>query len=226
MGVIFHNGNDFGRAVGLKTSGAGVGSVKFGAAEYTDGWLNSAWRGVTNVGKTLSESPAGRGAGEVSRRLFGGGGPMPEPAQDFPERPEFGGKYGFILGIRGGFADDFNWTAAGNSTPIVSAPQFGRFFIDGIAFGAVCDSKGGVTRHGVESLLHFYYHRRISNDRYNPGDYNYIRFKIGQTSFWRAYVVGVDFSQQDANFNIWQWSISLAVSIRYFPVWPTTKTFG
>lgn len=218
MAVLFHSASEFGRAVAIKTESVGVGNFAFARNNNHGGFGGALDRGATRFGDgLLKHSDAGKGWEEAKRWFGVGTGYIPDPDWDFPDRPYFGSgaMLGFIIGISGGYTEAFSWEENGESVPSVSDPVFGKFSIDGIAFGASCAPNAN-GRHGIEGVLYFYWHRRLSNDRFDSS-YNYIQFKLGQTAFYRAWVIGVDFSQQDANYNIWRWSLQLAVSPKYLP---------
>lgn len=214
MAVVFDSSTNFGRAVALQVQNVGVGN--FGMKSSPErGFLQKANFLTDEAGRVLGGSSFGMGAKEVGSWFSGGFNRVPTPPLEYAEFPKFAdNNFGFVTGITGGYSDSVEWTNA-TKVPSVSPAPIGRFNVEGIAFGAICDPSG-TQRHGVEDVLHYYYWRRVSNDRAVSAKNNYLAFRIGQTMFY-GWVIGVDFSQLDANFNIWRWTLPLAVSIKYTP---------
>lgn len=123
--------------------------------------------------------------------------------------------YGFVIGIEGGFEETYSKM---NRVPIAQKAPMGELRMNGIAFSRVCDRNLGnvnSTRHGLEGLLYWYWHRRISAPN---GKVNRVHLGIGATRFINCFVVGLDFSHQDANYNLWRWTIKFLADPDYRPV--------
>lgn len=127
------------------------------------------------------------------------------------------GKYGFVLGMEGSFQDSAGEDAGPSEDGVLQGiytKKMGRFRVSGIAFADVCGESGG--RHGLEDVFNFYWHKRVSNERYSA-ERRWQRLRLGQTVFKQAWIVGMDFMPHDMNFNIWRWTLHYLVNPNYYP---------
>lgn len=114
-------------------------------------------------------------------------------------------------------------TLEGKLVESASAMQMGTAAIGGVVFDTYCDASGPKnTRHGLEPILEYYYHHRVSNES-KPLTETVIQF--GQTVL-KGWVIGMEAEPQNMDFRIWKWSINLALSPDYKPKPDTAPKTG
>lgn len=124
-----------------------------------------------------------------------------------------GGRWGYILGVQGGFQEDVKSRSGGTNVK-VGTPPLGDLALEGVAFAKQCGGEGA-GRHGLEGILYHYYYNRASagSGRMIPK----MNIGIGNTSFRDSFLVGLVMRVIDANFNIWGWTLNYKTSSKFRP---------
>jgi len=116
---------------------------------------------------------------------------------------------GIITSMRGNYTEPVS--QAGIKVEAGTALQMGTASISGIAFETSCTRTA--SRHGLEAVLEYYYHHRVSN---STKPMSIQQLKIGATQL-DGWVVGMDWAPLNLDFRLWSWSINLFLSPIYAP---------
>jgi hypothetical protein len=111
---------------------------------------------------------------------------------------------------------------AGGSPPPVGSPLLGEASVGGVAFDGVCGGGSNDNRHGIEPILEYYYHHRISNAGH---DLTATTLTFGNTVL-KGYVSGMHAEPQDLDYRIWRWAIELVIDPKYLPKPPMRPYVG
>ena len=118
---------------------------------------------------------------------------------------------GLVLGISLDFQDPAN--CIGIKVEAGAMTQLYQATISGIIFNKNCSESVGKGRHGLEALLEYFYHHRVTN---TDKDLDSPTIKIGYTVL-RGWVVGMTAEPMNLDYQIWKWAIHMLINPDYIP---------
>lgn len=141
--------------------------------------------------------------------LYGGGEAARNAKRAELSLPQMIGGFGFITNITLAYRD--NVAGGGLTVQAGTELSLGTATISGVVFDAVCAGGLGESRHGIESVLEYYYHNRVSNADKNI---SVTTLKVGQTSL-KAWVVGLSVQPMNLDYRLWSFELQLLVSPKW-----------
>lgn len=118
---------------------------------------------------------------------------------------------GLVLGVSLDFQDPAN--CIGIKVEAGAMTQLYQATISGIIFNKSCDTAPKKGRHGLEALLEYFYHHRVTN---TDKDLDSPTIKIGKTVL-RGWVVGMTAEPMNLDYQIWKWAIHMLINPDYIP---------
>lgn len=236
MAVIF-SGNKLGAAVGIQMLGSSpVRRLEIGVDSPYDR-LDVVGQ-ITTLGQSIQQRV--EGAGRWWKHLIFGKVENITELGGQPEEPQ-APSYNYSVGSKAGLGSDFTqyWTERtrqslgsmlsnmGFVTSINIAFQdtanvngikmeagtsmtMGSASIGGVVFEGSCNV---FNRHGLEPILEYYYHHRVSN---TDKKVTATILKVGETRL-RGWVDGMTAQPMNLDYRLWSWTINMKLSPMYVP---------
>lgn len=171
---------------------------------------NESW--LLGTGKELIDAATSGNFAALKKNMKQAWGKALETSIDLPSIEDHLGDFGFLSSVSGTFSEAVDMS--GTSIEATSEMAMGQFTLSGVAFDKVCsegEDDSQDSRMGIEGLFAYYHDQRVSNEE---NELSWVNVTLGKTVF-QGWVVGCSFRPLDPNYNLWQWTVTLAVSPKY-----------